>query len=682
VVFTVRFNVLQPVRSLVVVALAWCAASEAPAQPPAREPPAAQAPAGPAVLSADDALQQAREAMRRGDSDLVASFAPRIAGHLLEPYYEYWKVSLGLHDVEQDAAVRAFLGRHAGSYLADRLRADWLMALGARGDYQTLQSQMREMIWNREDGQIRCYGVLANYALDAGGHRDALAREGRRLLAASSDPGGDGCTALAERLLDDARLSPWERLRMLVGRGQVAAARNATARIAEPLQAQVRQVLDHASTWLTARDRDLAGAPREPTLIAVALLAREDPARAAALAERIDPKLSAGERGILWSRLGEIAAFKLLPQALDWFHRAGPELATEGGFSRPAETFEWQARAALRATGGPDWAELRAALARMPLEQQREPAWVYWDGRARQAAGDASGAQQRFESIAGNGGFYARLASEEIGWPFDLAPPPPPVTEEDIASMESRIGFTRALKLYRLGMRDEGNHEWGWQLRGMGDRDLRAAAEYARRQGVLDRMISTSDRTNAEIDLAQRFPMPYRQTLSGLVQSLGIDEAWVYGLIRQESRFIEDAHSGSGAQGLMQLLPTTAGYVARRIGLPGYNVSRLTEVDVNLRLGTSYLKLVYDDQGGEPVLASAAYNAGPRRLRQWRQTLTGPMEGAVFVETIPLNETRNYVQKILFNTMVYSALSGRSGVTLKSLLHPVSSTMPVDTDLP
>ena len=92
--------------------------------------------------------------------------------------------------------------------------------------------------------------------------------------------------------------------------------------------------------------------------------------------------------------------------------------------------------------------------------------------------------------------------------------------------------------------------------------------------------------------------------------------------------------------------------------------------------------MVFDDQGGEPLLASAAYNAGPRRLRQWRATLKEPIDDAVFVETIPLNETRNYVQKVLLNTMIYSALDGRAGVELKSLLPPVSANMPADTDLP
>jgi soluble lytic murein transglycosylase len=578
--------------------------------------------------------------------------------------------------------VRTFLERYPGTYLSDRLRADWLLALGSRGEYGAFEAQLRQLIWNHDDMQIRCFATLSAYALEASGLRDALAREARSRLSRVADPGGDGCTALAERLMDDGRLSIWERLRTLIGHGQIAAAHASLARLDEVTQAQLRAALDHPSAWLSAHDHDLASAHREIALIAIALLARDDPPRAAALAERLDPSLTPQQRGVLWSRLGEIATMRLLPQASDWFRRAGPDIAPEAGFSRSGETIEWQARAALHAAGGPDWDELRNALARMPVDQQREPVWTYWAARARRARGDAAGAQTQFESIAGASSFYARLATEEIGRPFEIPVAPAAVTEEEISAMEARSGFVRALKLYRLGLRDEGNHEWGWQLRGMNDRELRAAAEHARRQGVLDRMIATSDRTRGEIDMNQRYPTPYQRTLSELAQSLGIDQAWIYGLIRQESRFVEDAHSGSGAQGLMQLLPGTAGYVARRIGLENYRPSRLTEVDVNLRLGASYLKLVYDDQGGEPLLASAAYNAGPRRLRQWRGTLTAPMEGAVFVETIPLNETRNYVQKVLVNTQIYAALAGRPGVTLKSLLGPVSTNMPADTDLP
>jgi len=671
------------VGSLIAAAIAIGVGDGCAAQPPGHDQPPVASTSAAQLLSGDDAVLAAHDAARVGDRDLLASLAPRIAGHLLEPYYEYWKLSLQVRTGEDyGTALRAFFEHYPGTYLSDRLRADWLLTLGAHGEYAAFQSQARELIWNRDDPQIRCFAALADYALDPGPRRDDLAREARRQLAASSDPSGDGCSALADRLIDDGRLSIWERLHTQLGHGQVAGAHASLTHLDEATAAQLRQALDHPGAWLGPREGDPASAHREIVLIAIALLAREDPPRAGELAERLDPHLTPQQRGVLWSRLGEIATMKLLPQASDWFRRAGPELASEGGFSRPAETLEWQTRAALRAPGGPDWAELRNVLARMSVDQQREPVWTYWSARARLARGDVSGAELQFESIAGPFGFYPRLAAEEIGRPFELPAAPAAIAEDDIGAMEHRIGFARAVKLYRLGLREEGSHEWGWQLRGMSDHELRAAAEYARRQGLLDRMISTSDRTRGDVDMQQRYPTPYRGTLSALAQSLGIDQAWIYGLIRQESRFVEDARSGSGAQGLMQLLPRTAGYVARRIGLQDYRPSRINEADVNLLLGSSYLKMVYDDQGGEPLLASAAYNAGPRRLRQWRETLATPMDGPVFVETIPIDQTRDYVKKVLLNTMIYAALDGRARVSLKSLLSPVSSKMPADTDLP
>ncbi|HEX4597488.1 MAG TPA: transglycosylase SLT domain-containing protein [Burkholderiaceae bacterium] len=665
------------------MAIALCVACDADAQPKRHKKKPHAAPAA-ASSTADDALLAARDAYRNGDRDLLASFAPRLRGHLLERYYQYWKVSLQARTTEDDgSAERAFIERYADTYLGDRLRSDWLLALGGRGDYATFQAQGHGQVWNRDDPQLHCYATLANYLLDGGGHRDALALEARRQLATTSDPGGDGCTALAERMIDDGKLTVWEHVRTLIGHGQITAARASLVRLDDAPQAQARRALDHPGEWLTARDQDLESAPPEMAVIAIALLAREDPARAGTLAERLDPILTPRQKGILWSRLGELATMKLLPQAEDWFRRAGPEIAPEDGFTRPNETLEWQARAALHAAGGgPDWPELTSTLGRMSDTQRREAVWMYWDGRAQLAHGDFESAYRRFDSIAGSFGFYPRLAAEELGRPLELPAAPAPVSQDDVAAMQGRSGFVRALKLVRLGLRDEGNHEWAWELRAMNDRELRAAAEYARQQGVLDRMIMTSERTRGEIDLQQRFPTPYRQTLSDVADPLGVDQDWIYGLIRQESRFAEDARSVSGAQGLMQLMPRTARYVATRIGLHGFRPSRITDADVNLRLGVSYVKLVYDDQGGEPLLASAAYNAGPKNLRRWRTALKGPMDGAVFVETIPLNETRNYVQKVLLNTMIYAALDGRSGVELKSMLGPVSSNMPVDTDLP
>ena len=163
---------------------------------------------------------------------------------------------------------------------------------------------------------------------------------------------------------------------------------------------------------------------------------------------------------------------------------------------------------------------------------------------------------------------------------------------------------------------------------------------------------------------------------------LGMDPAWIYGLIRQESRFIEDVRSNAGAVGLMQLMPQTARFVAHRIGFSDYRADRVGEAGMNLRLGTEYLKLVLDDQDGQPLLASAAYNAGPARVRKWRAALARPLDGAIFVETLPIAETRDYVKRVLFNTVVYGGLLERPGTTLESLLPTiVPHSIPAE-DLP
>jgi soluble lytic murein transglycosylase len=233
-------------------------------------------------------------------------------------------------------------------------------------------------------------------------------------------------------------------------------------------------------------------------------------------------------------------------------------------------------------------------------------------------------------------------------------------------------------------MRPEGNREWNWQMRGLNDRQLLAAAEFARKRGVLDRMISTSDRTKNEFDFAQRFPAPFRDSLIQYSAPLGLDENWIYGLIRQESRFIMDARSSVGASGLMQLMPATARYVAKRLNVPNYTPARVNELEVNLQLGTGYLKMVLDDLDGLPILATAAYNAGPGRPRAWRASLVKPVEGAVFAETIPFNETRDYVKKVMSNSVYYAVLfdSKASPPSLKARLGTIAPKAAGTTELP
>jgi soluble lytic murein transglycosylase len=236
--------------------------------------------------------------------------------------------------------------------------------------------------------------------------------------------------------------------------------------------------------------------------------------------------------------------------------------------------------------------------------------------------------------------------------------------------MEKLPAIRRALALYEMNLRYEANREWIWAVRGLDDRRLLAAAEVAQRHGWYDRAINTADKTQQLHNFSLRFPAPHRDVMQEQARQVGLDEAWVYGLIRQESRFVQQARSGVGASGLMQLMPGTARWVAKRLGMKNFRQSLVNQLDTNVALGTYYLKYVLDKLDGQPLLATAAYNAGPSRAIKWRSE--APMEGAIYAETIPFAETRSYAQKVMSNAVYYGNQFGRQLQSLKQRLGTIT----------
>ena len=498
--------------------------------------------------------------------------------------------------------------------------------------------------------------ALSKYRRAAPNQAEAAAREARQSLLNIKDSASDGCIALTEALLADNRILIWNRVRALVEQNQLNTAKRIGTRVLHgrrPIdQTLLTQAIDRPAAFLAAHERQPTKLQLELAILAVARLARDDPQQAAEYAAALDPLLTPEQRGAVWGRIGHMAALRLMREANEWYRRGGEYVGGPDAVRRD-EVLEWHVRTALRAH---DWETVRAVIGRMPTAVRDDPTWIYWDGRALQELRRPAEAQEQFMRISQQFHFYGQLAAEELGQAIALPPRAEPPSAEEMATFESNSGFARALKFYELGLRTEGNREWNWQMRGLSDRRLIAAAEFARQRSVLDRMISTSDRTKSEFDFTQRFPTPFRESLVQYSAPLGLDENWIYGLIRQESRFIMDLRSSAGANGLMQLMPATAHYVARRLNVPNFTLARVNELNVNLQLGTGYLKMVLDDLDGSPPLATAAYNAGPGRPRAWRSSLAGPVEGAIFAETIPFNETRDYVKKVMSNSTYYAAL--------------------------
>jgi soluble lytic murein transglycosylase len=639
-------------------------------------------------VGGDAAVLAARDAFGAGDRNRLAKAAAAIGEHPLKSYGEFWLLQLRLRSergdtaAELDQTVAGFLQQQPRTYFADRIRLDWLLNLGARREFVTLLRERPAVVWG-DDAQLRCYEQLARYLTQQ--RPAALAVEGRVLLAATRESASEGCAALADELIADGQLSPWTRVRALVEHNQLASARRAMAALPPGDAAQAAQILDQPARWLATHERRISRQQIEPALLALARLARDDPEKAAQFAAALNLHLSPEQRGVAWGRIGHMAALKLMPEAVAWYRHGGAQVGVAPESVRGDEVLEWQVRAALRAG---DWPTVRSTIERMPRPLADEPAWIYWHGRALAAAGQREAAELQFARIADRFEFYGKLAAEELGRAIVVPATRAAVSEEELAPMQANEGFRRALKFYQLGLRIEGHREWNWQLGvaneggRMSDRQMLAAAEFARREGIIDRMISTSERTREEFDFAQRFPSPYREALEAHARSAGLEPTWVYGLIRQESRFIEDIRSSAGASGLMQLMPATARYVARKVGMSDFSADRVTEVDVNLRLGTSYLRMVLDDLDGHPALATAAYNAGPGRPRAWRAALPRAVEGAVFAETIPFNETRDYVKKVMSNAVYYAALFEDRAQSLKQRLGTVAPKAAGSTQLP
>jgi len=669
------------------LALAQAVAAQTAQTAPARKPAAKLA----AELSAaDQNFLLARDAARNGDRERLARLAQQLASHPLVAYVDYWQLAARLRSTDPRVAseVEAFFVRNPNSYLADRLRLDWALALGDRGDFIGFDTEARRLIWNTDDGQFRCFSALSRYRSAVGSQIDPAAREARTLLANVKDSAGDGCMALTEALLADGRISAWDRVRALVEQNQLATAKRIGARALDtsgrPIidARQLGLAIDQPTVFLNTQERKPAAAHSELAVIAIVRLARDNPQSAADHALAINLELTPEQRGIVWGRIGHMAALRLLPEANEWYRRGGELVGIGPDAARVDEVLEWQVRAGLRAG---DWGAVKSTIDRMPPALREDAAWQYWYGRALQAEGRPAEAQDHFRGIAAQFSFYGKLATEELGLPIALPPRAPAPAPEELAHFAANVGFARAIKFYELGLRLEGNREWNWQLRGMNDRELLAAAEYARSLAVLDRMINTSDRTKTEFDFTQRFPAPFRDAMVQYTAPLGLDENWVYGLIRQESRFIQDARSSVGASGLMQLMPATARYVARKMNVANFAPARVNELDINLQLGTGYLKMVLDDLDNSPMLATAAYNAGPGRPRAWRATLLRPVEGAVFAETIPFNETRDYVKKVMSNSIYYAALANSTAaapLSLKARLGTISPKTAGTTELP
>ncbi|NWG30630.1 MAG: lytic transglycosylase domain-containing protein [Rhodocyclaceae bacterium] len=604
----------------------------------------------------DAAFAAAREAYAKNDRAALARAMANLGDSVLAPWARYFQLSLQLRDARNpsDAGVAEFVERETGTWLGEKMRGEWLKWLVEQQDWERAREQFSRL--QRPDAEAVCRGLEARLRLgEAGAAKDAA------VILSAPQPLATSCLPPLARLSETRELPAgllWERLFRQWAGGRLKEAKLLASWLPAseaPAPRELENIAEHPAQALvkladSGKSGALADSGKSGALAALAILrmARAEPHVAAARWQEIEAGQPAELRGLVWGRLALAAALAHQPEAGDWFARA-----EKLGARFDEEQHAWRVRASLRAG---DWPAVLRAIAALPETLAAQPEWLYWRARALAALGRPEDAQTLYRQIAGQPHFYGILASEALGQRPSLPPRPAPPTVEERRAAETHPVLARALALIRAELRTDGVREWNWALAGMNDRQLLAAADFARRSDVIDRAINTAERTQTEHDFALRYPTPFFERVAPRVREVDLDPAWVYGLMRQESRFILDAKSSAGAKGLMQLMPATAKWVAKKIGLASYHPGRVTDMDTNVTLGTNYLRMVMDNLDGHPVLATAAYNAGPGRARKWRAET--PLEGAIYAETIPFNETRDYVKKVMANAVHYAMLMG------------------------
>ena len=611
----------------------------------------------------DELFLVARDAARAGDRARLERLAAELPGHELISYVEYWRLQPDLKNGIDPALIRSFLARNEGSYIAEKMRGEWLKQLGKNQQWSLFDAEFPAL--QQPDQELSCYALQSRRARGDSSMLD----EAMPLWLDLLDP-GEACIPVLDALILEKRVltdGVWARIRRQVEAGRLAAARDSMNYLPQsqtPDAKTARAVTDSPLPWLVKSKLSSSRMHRELAALAVARLARNDPRMAAEQLEKIAARLHADEKDWAWGQIGWQAARQHMPETLDWFARAGEAPLSD-------EAAQWKVRAALRAQ---DWGAVRAGIEKMPATLAGQPAWIYWLGRAYRAGGRLEEATALFARISGQANFYGNLADEELGRAVTPPPKAAAPTSQEMVRIESNPAIRRALALFRVNIRTEGVREWNWALRGMNDRELLAASLVAQQAGVYDRAIAAADRTRDEHDYSLRYLSPFSEQVRPAARSQSLDDAWVYGLMRQESRFVTNARSSVGASGLMQLMPATARWVAQKIGLRDFRPGQVNDTETNLLLGTSYMRMVMESLDNHPVLASAAYNAGPSRARKWQAER--PLEGAVYAETIPFNETRDYVKKVMSNSLYYSVLFNGQPQSIKYRLGTIGPRTP------
>jgi len=594
-------------------------------------------------------FKQAREAIKAGHTQKFQQLAADLEDYPLYPYLRYEYLRRNLWSLPEET-IAGFLKKHPDFPRTDKLRNRWLDILASQGRWHDyIQHYVQP-----NDNRLRCLYLTARMKA---GQTEYLLEDIRTmwLVGYSQDDACDSAFAKLEAssMMTDELI--WERIRLAMANGETGLANYLGRKLDGPLKQLAGQWLAmHRNSSSTTYNPKIADTPRGREVLQYGLkrLARQNLDRALdrwfKLKQSYD--FTAAERQQMQRNLAVIAAGKDHNEAYALLNEVDPSVVD-------STVFIYRLRHALN---NGKWAQLQQWTEGVPPNDIDNAQWRYWHARALEKTGNDQAARDIYHELAAKRDFYGFLAADRLNVSYQMNDFPLPVTQEQRDRVARLPAVQRAFEFLQLGEEYAARREWHHALEHMTSYQMQIAASLAAEKNWHDRAILALGKAQAYDDLATRFPVIHHDTLSRYAGKRGIDVAWMYGIIRTESAFWEDARSPAGALGLMQVMPRTARETARRLGMGNISTQSLLKAETNIPIGSQYLKQVYEQFDGNMILATAAYNAGPHRVKSWLPK-TGCMEPDIWIENIPFHETRDYVKRVMSYTSIYDwRLEGQS----------------------
>lgn len=612
------------------------------------------------AYAADEQFNDALQAANSGNTELLQQYQMSMQNDALGYYPEYWALNANLGFQPANNIIN-FARRYPQSAMAEKLAADYVEEKVKQADFSSAQPVLPYV--TNPDQAESC--AVAQVRAKTG---DPLVFAEYKDVWLTTNSQPESCTGLARQMLSSPLMTQQDKQQRLWGllrAGQSGQAIATAQTLGLNLSlAQLNQIQADPLNYVWSAPK--ASAEEQAYLIfAIGRMADSDLDAAMSSVQRAAQGTPEAVQKALYRAVGYVGGTTVMKN--NFKREVLNNLDASYGLPFSPEEAEIYARQAIRFSA---WESLIHAIDAMSVNQKQEDRWQYWLARAYEQRNDASAkrsAQEIFRKLAQGDQYHNLLAKDHVGQRYSTVPNNVQPTNSDLQRLSQDIHFNRAFALRNVNAPDNYvNREWNWAVRQAylkhDDGLLLAAAKRATDMGWYDRAIYAADRTESKHNYAYRYAMPHQGYVVSHSQNAGIDPAWAYGLMRQESRFVSSARSHVGAGGLMQIMPDTARLVAKQMG-ETYNPAALSDMNTNIRYGTFYLSMINSQLSSNPVLATAGYNAGPNRARRW-QPDDRPLAADQYTETIPLNETRDYVKQVMTNATHYGVLLGQGAQSI------------------